>query len=332
MIVLPMARYQDDDRDHLQTGTAHHFNAAPSQTYAPMHPQQSPGYLYSPSFYNNNSSQHSSPVHERYSASFSQHRQPPPPPNLHLYGTEPVQNFSDISHTPTLSAPSINHYQQSPVDQPYPSPASAFLHQEQWPATGISCDLPTTSSSVDTHHQQWSSHVHNNYWSGPPLDSIGPVQASPPSLPSNHNPSEVQSHASWDVPLRQHELPALIATRDDTWARPEHFTNENLITPPGSAAVVPKIESPNLGGSSSLQMYPAPVNASGSCVGPVRSMKRDGAPRSKRASTGGPCLWKGRTGPLSQTTREKSVSLREYGACWRCKKYRKPVCAPVPCP
>ena len=34
----------------------------------------------------------------------------------------------------------------------------------------------------------------------------------------------------------------------------------------------------------------------------------------------------GRVGPLTSSQREKVEDMRNYGACWRCRKYKKPVC------
>ena len=34
----------------------------------------------------------------------------------------------------------------------------------------------------------------------------------------------------------------------------------------------------------------------------------------------------GRVGPLTLSQREKVEDMRNYGACWRCRKYKKPVC------
>lgn len=359
MIAIPMARYQEDDRDLANATTAPtgpSFAGALYHAYTPITQNHPPSYAYSPGYFSSSSanpsqgiahgsntpSQQATNAQPRYSPAFppprqQQHQQQqqqqqhqPSQSQIPSYSPTPSLNYSHSSTTPTHPPPSASHYQQSPIEPPYPSPASAYIQQGQWPEPSQNANLPPPSATLESQHAHWRGTVISPYWGeGADLAPLPPVEPSrPQSLPNTTSARvpPLPNHASWDMPVRQSEVPDMIHD-DESWPTAERGAAHTLITPPASAATLNKIESPTHDESLSASCTassPADVDSSHG-PGPLRQARRSGGSRIKRASNAGPSCWKGRTGPLSQTTREKSVSLREFGACWRCKKYRKPV-------
>ena len=95
---------------------------------------------------------------------------------------------------------------------------------------------------------------------------------------------------------------------------------------PASAPVVPPVVNPHTPASAT---NPAPPATSNERPPAVKSSRPERVKRNRAGQA--QAVVPRRQGPLSTAQRQKADDMRYYGACWRCRRYKKPVSSLLHC-